>query len=376
MKKILRIILNYLKQTDKWLWLFCLGLSCFSLVLLAGIAYSGMGESGYGKVATQGLALGLGVVMAIILSRFDYRNLTKLWKLHVPAAYMIVLATFFIGTGTKERISDKSWLVLPGGLSLQPSELLKISFILAFAYHIHMVHNELNRPHNVLLLCLHGAIPVLLIHVQGDDGSALIFAMIFIAMIFAAGLSWKYIIPALTAGILSVPFIWFYFLNDFQRQRFMALFDPRSNPQGIMYQQYNAKLAIGSGQIWGKGIFTTNHKYVPASSTDFIFSFIGESLGFVGCVAVVAAFIAICVKMVADAHKADDIQGRMICVGVLAMIASQAIINIGMCISVLPVIGITLPFLSSGGSSLVSTYLGVGIVLSVYMHTSKPLFSE
>lgn len=376
MKKLLNIVWDYLKQTDKWLWVMALGLSALGLTLLGGIAYAGLSPNGYNIVLKQALVLCMGILMAIIISRIDYKTMTKLWKLHAPIAYGLVLAAFIFGVGTPERPDDKSWLAFPGGLTLQPSEILKISFILVFAYHLQTVHAEMNRPHNVLLLCLHGALPVMLIHIEGDDGSALIFLCIFIAMIFAAGLAWRYILPALTLGVLCVPMVWFYLLNDFQRQRFLALFDPKSNPQGIMYQQYNAKLAIGSGQIWGKGIFTTNHKYVPASSTDFIFSFLGESVGFVGCVAVVSVFVAICVRLVVDAHKSDDLQGRLICVGVMAMIASQAIINIGMCISVLPVIGITLPFLSSGGSSLLSTYMGIGIVLSVYMHKEKPLFSE
>lgn len=378
MKKLFYILYNYIRQTDQWLWLFCLGLSGFSAVLLTGIVSSGiMPGLTMHTVKVQMIASALGAVSAIILSKFDYHTLSKLWKLHAPVAYTFVLMTFIIGTGTAERQGDKSWIALPGmSMTIQPAEFLKISFILTFAYHLFCVRDEVNRPQNVLLLCMHGAVPVLLIHFQGDDGSALVFASIFVCMIFAAGLSWKYIIPAIVAMIAAAPLIWFFLLNDYQRQRFMILWDPAANPLGNIYQQYNAKLAMGSGQIWGKGIFTTNHKYVPAEHTDFIFAFIGESLGFVGCLAVVLVLTLLCVKTLVNANLAEDSLGRYICVGVFAMLAFQIIINIGMCLSLLPVIGITLPFLSSGGSSVLASYMGLGLALSVYMHTSKNLFSN
>lgn len=380
MKKMLRAVFGYFRQTDGWLWLLCLGLSGFSLVLLLGILDSGyatlLGISGR-TLVVQAMATGLGVLCAVILSKIDYHTLTKLWKLHVPLAYAFVGLTFIIGTGTAARLGDKSWLALPGNMTVQPAEFLKLSFILAFAYHIYMVHNEINRPQNVLALCIHGAIPILLIHFQGDDGSALVFAAIFVCMIFAAGVSWKYILPAGVAGIAAIPLLWFFLLNDDQKQRFIVLYDATApDPRQLYYQQHYAKLAIGSGKIWGKGIFSDAHKYVPELHNDFIFAFIGESLGFVGALAVVVVITVLCVKLLSNAHVAEDLQGRLICVGVFAMISFQAIVNIGVCISILPVIGITLPFLSYGGSSVLASYLGVGLVLSVYMRNPKSLFSE
>lgn len=377
MKKIVHYVVSYIKETDRWLWFLCLGFSMFSALLMLGIARSGMFERvGSTKVLVQVAAPCIGAIAAIIISKIDYHTLIKLWKLHVPLAYVLVLLTFVIGSGTEERMSDKSWFMLPFGLSFQPSELLKISFIIAFAYHLHLLHGQINRPQNLLALCLHGAVPVLLIHFQGDDGSALVFAFIFIVMMFAAGLSFAYILPAILLAIVSLPVFWFFILNDFQKDRILALFDPSANPLGIIYQQYNAKLAIGSGQIWGKGIFSAAHKYVPEAYNDFIFAFIAESLGFVGCVAVIGGLMALCIKILVNGHRSEDLQGHLICVGVFAMIAFQSIINIGMCISLLPVIGITLPFLSAGGSSIVTLYMGIGLVLSVYMHASRSLFGK
>lgn len=374
MKKIFHHIASYITHTDIWLWLICLSLSTFSLVLLAGIAQ--MEVISFHRVAVQGAAAAIGVCVAIFLSKMDYHLMTKLWKLHTIAAYMLVIMTFFFGTGAAERLGDKSWFQLPGGMSFQPSELLKVSFILTLAYHIYTVREHINQPHHLIGICLHGAVPVLLIHIQGDDGSALVFACIFVGMLFAAGISWKYVAAAAAAGIAAAPLVWMFVLEDYQKQRFLAILDPNANPRGVIHQQYLARLTIGSGQVWGKGIFNADHKYIPEMETDFIFSFIAESLGFVGSLALIAAFIFLCVKILMVGHRSHDLQGHLICAGVFSMIAAQCVVNIGMCISVLPVIGITLPFLSSGGSSLVMTYLGIGLVLSVYMNTSKSIFDD
>ena len=376
MKKILHIIGRYIRHTDIWLWLICLSFSIFSPILLAGIAHTGFFKDvNLRRIGVQAIASCLGVICAIGISKFDYHIYTKLWKLHTAGAYLLVLLTFILGKGTLERPGDKSWFQLPFGMTFQPSELLKISFILTLAYHIYTVREHLNIPSHLIGLCIHGAIPVLLIHIQGDDGSAIVFGCIFIAMMFAAVLYWRYIIAAAGAAVIAAPFLWFFVMNDFQRQRFLILYVPGlASTQGDYYQQYRGALAIGSGQIWGKGIFSDNHSYVPAANTDFIFAFIGESLGFVGCLAVVLGLVFLCSRILADGHRARDLQGRLICTGVFAMIAAQSIINIGMCVSLLPVIGITLPFLSAGGSSAAITYLGIGLVLSVYMNTSKSIF--
>lgn len=378
MKKLFRIILAYIRQTDLWLWILCVGLSGFSALLLLGIVDSRrVPDVGMRTVMVQCLATGLGCFCALCLSKIDYHTLAKLWKLHIPAAYGLVLLTFFIGEGTQERLADKSWIRLPFvNLTIQPAEFLKLSFILAFAYHLNKVREYINRPVHLLLLCVHGAIPVLLIHMQGDDGTALVFAAIFAAMLFAAGLNLRYVFGAIFVAVVGFPFLWFRVLSDYQKNRFLILFDPLADPQGDYYQQYWAKLAIGSGKVWGKGIFSEDHRYVPMIHNDFIIAFIGESLGYVGCMAVLVVLTILFVKILVNSRLAEDFLGQMICIGVFAMFSAQAVINIGMCISLLPVIGITLPFLSYGGSSVLASYLGMGFILSVYMRNPKNLFSD
>lgn len=322
-------------------------------------------------------ASAIGLLAALIISAIDYHMLAKLWKLYIPAALFLVLLTFIIGVQVDETIDDKAWLKLPMGLTFQPSELLKICFILSFAYHLSKVKDQINRPLNVLLLGIHGAIPILLIHFQGDDGTAFIFACIFVVMIFSAGLSWKYIIPGIGCVVIALPLVWQYLLTDDQRKRFLSIFFAEyADPLGIDYQQSRSIISIGLGQLLGKGLLNDDYLYVPKMHNDFVFAFIGQSLGFVGTMILIALIAGICLRSLSCAREAYDPLGSYICYGFFAMFFSQCLINIGMCFRIFPVIGITLPFLSAGGSSIVITYLGVGLVLSVYMHRNKNIFSK
>ncbi|MBC8547472.1 FtsW/RodA/SpoVE family cell cycle protein [Clostridiaceae bacterium NSJ-31] len=374
MKKVIHAIGNYFRTTDYWLLLLCITCSGISVVLLFGIYRNEY--IGDGKIFTQAAAILMGLMAAVILSKIDYRFIAKMWKLHVPLALFLVILTFFIGKQVSETVDDKAWLEI-FGFNLQPSEFLKISFIMSFAYHLSLVKEHLNAPKNVLLLCLHGAVPVLLIHFQGDDGSALIFALIFVVMLFSAGLSWKYLVTALVGAAIAIPVVWFGVMNYDQKMRFLAIFHP-DDPEfaTIFYQQYHGNISIGTGGVWGKGILTDKLRYVPEMHNDFIFSVAGEMLGFVGCIAIIGLLAAICLKILHNYRRCPDALGQNICVGVFAMYASQIIINIGMNLSVVPVIGVTLPFLSAGGSSILSTYMGIGLVLSVYLYNTKGLFTD
>lgn len=376
MKKIFGALGNYCKNTDYWLFLFSLTCSGLSIALLIGLYRNEYVAKGI--VTTQILAVGIGILLAIILSKIDYRFIAKMWKLHVPLALLLVGLTFTsLGKQVKDSVDDRAWLEF-FGFGLQPSEFFKISFIMSFAYHLSLVKDDLNSPKNVLLLCVHGAIPMLIIHFQGDDGSALIFALIFAFMLFAAGLAWKYVALAAGAVAVALPTLWFAnIMNYDQKMRFLALFNPDDPAfSKFIYQQYRGNISIGSGGVWGKGILSGEHRYVPEMQNDFIFSFMGEAIGFVGCIAAIALLTMVCLKILFNSRRCPDALGQNICVGVFAMIASQSIINLGMNLTILPVIGITLPFFSAGGSSVIATYLGLGLALSVYMYNTKGLFAD
>lgn len=380
MQKIRASIKKYLKTVDKWILLFCIFLSTLSVLLLYSLYQSNVASTlrlSERTCIVQLAAMFMGLTAAVIISNIDYHFIVKLWKLYIPVSVFLVLLTFFVGLQVDESVDDKAWLRLPFGLTFQPSELLKICFIMSFAYHLSKVKNELNKPLNMLLLCIHGAVPILLIHFQGDDGTAIVFAFIFVVMLFAAGIDWKYMLAGAAMLAVAVPIAWQYLLTDDQRGRFLALYFSEYNGTAVDdYQQSRGLISIGLGQLLGKGLFKKDYYYVPMMHNDFIFSFIGQALGFVGAMIVVAALCGICLRAISNARTAYDPLGAYICYGFFAMLFSQCLINIGMCVSALPVIGITLPFLSAGGTSVCITYLGVGLLLSVQVHRQRNLFFE
>ncbi len=369
LKRIKDAVLAYIRATDHITWGFCLALSGLSVLLLAGLYNTGYVTSRSIFVQLAAVALGLGA--ALVISQVDYDTIAGLWKLYLPLCYGLVLATFVVG---EARGDDQAWITI-GGFSLQPSEFLKIGFILAFALHLSKVEGQVNDLRQLVLLCAHGGAPVLLIHLQGDDGSALMIGLIFLSMLFAAGLSWRYIAAAAGAAVVVAPLAWLFLFTEDQRSRFLIMLDPQSDPLGYGLQQLNGLLAIGSGQLQGSGLFSAEHVYVPEIRNDFIFAFVGNSMGFLGCLLVISLLTGLCCRLLVNAFHARDPLGRYICVGAFAMVAFQAVFNIGMCLSVLPVIGITLPFLSSGGTSVLALYTVMGLVINVNMHSSTKMFS-
>ena len=220
MQKLRIAIKKYLKTVDKWLLVFCVFLSTLSVLLLYSLYQSDLAQTLRLTERTcivQLAAMFLGLGAAVIISNIDYHFIVKLWKLYIPISVFLVVLTFFVGLQVDESVDDKAWLRLPFGLTFQPSELLKICFIMSFAYHLSKVRSEINKPLNVLLLCAHGAFPILLIHFQGDDGTAIVFAFIFMVMLFAAGIDWKYILAGIALLAVAVPIAWQYLLTDDQR---------------------------------------------------------------------------------------------------------------------------------------------------------------
>lgn len=371
LKKIGNGIKDYFASTDKFLILICMLLSGISLVFLYGLQLTG--HSTMDKVYTQLIAAGGGLVIAVIISLFDYRSLVRLWKIYVPLSILPVLMTFFVGV---ERGSNRAWLsinLLGKSFSMQPAEFLKIAFIMTFSLHLNHVKDDMNKLSNFLLLALHGAAYTMLIVVQKDAGTAIVFFGIFVVMMFLAGLGLKYII----AGLVALPpvsyILWNFVMSGDQKMRFLVMKDPSVSDR-YAYQQQQGLKALGLGGIQGTG-FYGKHVYVPESYNDFIFTFIGETAGLIGCIAIIVILLVLCGRLVYNAHKSFDGIGFNLCNGVMAMILVQSIMNIGMCINILPVIGVTLPLLSSGGSSVLAIYIGIGLALSVHRHKDTGIFN-
>lgn len=374
MKRLFGTVWRVVLNADKLLLLVVLAISALSLSLLCGLATAGL--VGWRSVEVQAVAVGLGIVGALFASAFDPDDLARLWKLYVPPVLLLMVLTYFIGSG-REGSDNVSWLKV-AGVSIQPSEFLKIAFILTFALHLSKVREDINKPLPLLLVLLHGAAPVLLVLLQQDDGVTLIMAGIVVAMLFTAGVNRKLIMAGVAAVVVALPMVWFYVLSEFQRQRFMVVWNPELDPTGqdLAYQQLRGLTALGSGQMFGIGIFNENHLYVPDNYNDFIFTFLGESLGFVGCFLLVLALGTVCVRLLHTSVNSKSYVGKYLCVGVFAMFAIQSVVNIGMCLMVMPVIGVTLPLVSAGGSSVLSSYAGIGLALSVYAANNKNMFSN
>lgn len=366
MGKLFAAFADFIRETDKFFFALCVACSCYGCLAV----YSATHHDGSARavIVQAGLMLA-GIVAAVLISLVDFERYTKYWYLIAALGLIPVILTFFIGFAPGDT-DDKAWLDL-GFATFQPAELLKICFIVTFSAHLSVVREKINRFKVLIPVCLHGAFPVVLIHFQGDDGTALVFAIIVICMLMAAGLSWKYFLSAFLVAVAGSPILYFLVMNDDQRARIVNMLDVEADIKNAGYQQYHARLAFRNGGWFGQGFLNgdkTSVGSVPEGHNDFILASIGEELGFIGAILVVVLLAAVCLRVLHTARVCRKYSGKYICVGFFAMIFAQTVINVGMCLSILPVIGITLPFFSAGGTSLFCLYLGVGLVLSVYKH--------
>ncbi len=359
-------IADFIRETDKILLFVCVAASLFgSVAVLSATRYL----ETYRPFAVQLIGTALGVFIAVIIASFDFDFFTRHYILAAVVGVVPVILTFFIGFAPAGT-DDKAWLDL-GITTFQPSELMKICFIVTFAAHLSKVKESINKPKTLIPVLLHGAFPVLLIHFQGDDGTALVFAIMVVFMLLAAGLSWKYFVAAIGVALVASPLVYFLVMNEDQRARIVSVFDIEADISGSTYQQYRGRAALANGGFFGQGLFRgslTQNGGVPEGQNDFIFVSIGEELGIVGCLAVIILLSIICIRCLKAARLCRKESGKIIAVGFFAMMFAQMFINLGMCLALLPVIGVTLPFFSAGGTSLVCVFMGVGLVLSVYMH--------
>ncbi len=364
-------IADFFRESDKVLLLLCFFATSYGCMAVFSATYY---MESFRPVFVQVLCMIMGLCAAMIISSFDYEVFFRHWYLVAAVGVIPVILTFFIGFAP-EGTDDKAWLNL-GFTTFQPSELLKICFVITFSMHLAKVKRDINKLKVLLPVCLHGAFPIILIFIQGDAGTALVFAVIVLFMLMVAGVSWKYFLTAFSAAVVVSPIAYFFILNDDHRQRIINMFDIDADIQGIGWQQYRGRMALANGGIFGQGYLNGDltqigKRGVPEGHNDFIFVTIGEELGFLGCLAVLILLAAICFRCLTVARLSVKNEGKFICVGIFAMLFAQSVINIGMCTSITPVIGITLPFFSAGGTSLLCLYLGIGLVLNVYMHRNS-----
>lgn len=355
--------------------LYSLDLPLVALVLAAallGIAaiFSATYSMGTMKmVFVQGGAFLIGLAAMLVISRVDYELWGEATKLIYVGNIALLVLVLFIGMG-RDTTGTRGWIDL-GIVSFQPAEIVKIGFILTFAKHLQNVKDDVNYIPTLFLLFMHMAVLVGLVLLQPDAGTAMVFVFIFLSMLFVAGLSYKYIAVGAGAFIVAAPIFWYFkehFLTRQQINRFLVFFDPYRDPTGAGFNVIQSEISIGSGQLAGKGYLQGSQNqfaYLPAKHTDFIFATIGEEWGFIGALVVAVILTLIIIRCIYVARCANDDYGSFICIGVAAMFAFHVLENIGMCIQLMPVTGIPLPFFSYGGSSILTNLMAVGFVNSV-----------
>lgn len=341
------------------------------LLCIIGVfsVYSSTRTFGTGThLAVQLAAGGVGVLLMLLISFFDYEELFPFaWYIYFLSLLVLVSVLFLGMTGIW---GSKSWIKV-GPVSIQPSEFIKCTFIVTLSAHLSKLGDRINTFRGFSGLCLHLLGIVTLIMLEPDFGTAVVFIFIFCVMVFLGGLSFKTIIPAICGSIALSPLV-YYFLDDYQKNRIKVFLNPELDPLGSGYNVIRSKLTLGSGEIFGRGYLegvSTGTGYLPAKHTDFIFSSIGEELGFMGSTLIILLLFFIIIRAFKTSAKADNPFGKFICIGAGANFLFHAAENIGMCMGLMPVTGIPLPFVSYGGSSLVASFVLIGMVISVSCHT-------
>ena len=375
MKQILKEIKHFIKETDKTLLFLCILASAFgSLSVMSATKWTANDGGMFSRdFIVMVAAICAGIFIALVISVIDYEFILKLAPLIGLVCIGLMVLLFIIGVGPLERPDAKTWIKF-GSIYFQPSEIVKIGFIITFGVHLERVKSNINHPFSILQLGLHAIIPVGLVIKSGDMGSALVFIIIAIAMLFIAGLHWGYFLAGGLLVIAALPLAWIFLLDNIQKDRFLALAYPDLYPD-IIYQQKRGLVALGGGGVTGQGLFngslTQTPNAIPEAENDMIFTVIGEELGLIGCIAALLILTFIVLRII-NTGRHDNVGNiKIMCYGVAAMIAGQVIINVGMCLMLLPVIGITLPFFSAGGSSNLCIYFAIGLILSFYRYNQQ-----
>lgn len=355
---------SFFRYTNLRLIFLCILLSVYGCMLVYSAAY-GVGE-GWDGARMQVFASIGGLVVAIIISRIDYEGICSLWPVWSGIALLLMLLTFtplgLNATGT----DDTAWLGL-GPFTFQPSELLKIAFIISFSMHLVRVQDRIREFKTVLLLAIHGGIHILLVFMQGDDGTALVFICIFLSLLLVSGINLLYYVVGMVGVCAAVPILWSMMSED-KKARFLCILPPyveKYIESGEGWQQFEALKSIGSGQLTGTGYLQGTNPTLFARNNDLIFIVAAEEFGFIGGLLLLILLGVLLYELYRCAKHSKNSLGVYLCVGMLALIGFQSLINLGMNLRLLPVIGITLPFFSDGGSSVATLYLGIGLVLSV-----------
>lgn len=372
---MLRSLSKYIKNSfarfDKPVLVLSMLITFMSLVTIFG-ARENFGNS---KLIMQVAMTIVGICGILVIVNIDYRLFVERYSFILLMISIALLGiTLIIGdTGANgTETTNKSWLTIINigskSFQIQPSEFVKIAFIISFSKHLSKVKKKINRVKTLIPLALHAGIIVGLILLSGDLGVALVYIGIIAIMLAFAGLSKWYFIGAAVLIVLIFPFLWPH-LSSYQQNRILIGFQPELDPQHFGFQPLLSLDAISAGGIFGRGINSGGYyETLPASHTDFIFSTYCEMFGFVGAVIFLIVLLSLIVRIINIAKNCKNDFGSFICIGIAGMFIVQSVMNIGMCLAMFPVIGITLPLMSYGGSSMLALYISIGFVHAISAH--------
>jgi rod shape determining protein RodA len=358
--------LRFLKNFDWLLFMSACLLLMFSVAIIYSTTFSIAGGS---EALQQAGYAAFGIIVLFIVARFDYRML-KGWSglLYILTLGMLI-ATRFIG---HSALGAQRWINL-GFFQFQPSEIAKVFLVIVLAKYFSDNVDLMDRWWTVLKSMIFIGIPTLLVAIQPDLGTALTLVVIYLTMLFISNFKKIYFFFGSIIGFLALPVI-FRFLHDYQKARLTTFLNPTADPTGAGWNVNQAIIAIGSGRFWGRGLGhgpQSQLNFVPFKHTDFVFAALAEEMGFVGAFAVIILFTIILYRSVKIAQTARDYFGMFLATGIFAMLFFHIVINIGMNMGIMPVTGIPLPLVSSGGTSIIITLISIGLLESIFIRYKK-----
>ena len=364
---------SILRRMDLALLLATLGIVLMSLVIIGSATHINTpSDDRYWFVARQGIFALVNVGLAAFLLNFDYKLLQGYGNRLYIFNLIMLLAVMFVG---QSALGAQRWISI-GPISIQPSEFSKIIMIISLATMLEDRVGKLNTLHDLLPVAAYVGLPFLLVMKQPDLGTSLVFMAIFFGMIFACGINLKILGGIFATGIAMLPILW-HVLKDYQKMRIMVFMDPNVDPLGSGYHIIQSKIAIGSGLLFGKGLFEGTQSqlnFLPENHTDFIFAVVGEELGFIGVTFLLLLYLVVLWRGMCIARDASDTFGRLLAVGITSMLAFHVLVNVGMTLGIMPVTGIPLPLMSYGVSSLTTNILSITILMNIQLRKQKLLF--
>jgi len=353
---------------DTTLFIAAVALIICGIFFLYSATYSQSDAPGKNLFLKQLFWAVIGLISLFLITQIDYQRIIDFaYPLYAINIAMLVVL-MFIG---RSRLGAQRWFEI-GDFTVQPSEFIKVTLVVALATSIGSRKTLMDNLTSLIVPILLIGVPFALIIMQPDLGTALLLAPLAFTMFYIGGARLKHLITMLLMGLVGVPFFW-QFLRDYQKDRLLVFLDPNIDPLGAGYTIIQSKIAIGSGGMFGKGWLSgtqSQFNFLTERHTDFIFSVVGEEWGFIGASVVIALYLVIIARAFAILNSTNDIYGRLIASGAIALFTVQVFVNIGMTIGLMPVVGLPLPLISYGGSSMVATLMLIGLLLNVGMRRS------